>query len=210
MISESQLEQKGCRIVFEKELRTVDRNDKAIFQAVLRNNSYIWEPPVVNTNTPVLQQENEHVLLSDCVDSNKTDVWHLRLGHLNVQAMNQLKSRALNVNFYSSRQRLFFCELCVYHKMKATPYENKGEQALRPRQVICCDVPGPYPWSLHGFQYSVNLICKKTRKGWQESACFKKSDAEAIIKNILSAIDRSGDFVLCLETFTTDHGGEVL
>ena len=37
-----------------------------------------------------------------------------------------------------------------------------------------------------------------------------KSDAEAIIKNILLAIDRSGDFVLCLETFTMDHGGEVL
>ena len=37
-----------------------------------------------------------------------------------------------------------------------------------------------------------------------------KSDEEAIMKYILLAIDKSGGFVLCLETFTMDHGGEVL
>ena len=215
LISEPQLEMKGCRIVSEHGVRTVYKGDRIVLKANLKHSSYIWEPISLPPN--VLQKNSAKILgtrrpnqdialLADAKIENYTDAWHCRLGHLNIQDMQRLKSRAINFDF---QQPLTFCEPCVLGKLKASPYSNQGEKADRPRQILCLDVSGPYPKTHEGFQYAINLMCKFSGKNWVYFGKLK-SDTEVKVRAHIMGSDTTGEPIGVLETITGDHGGEAL
>ena len=141
LISEPQLEMKGCRIVSEHGIRTVSRNGKYIFHATLERNSYVFRPERLHTNSRVYSAE-EVVLVAKPVPENSANLWHLRLGHLNFSDMCKLRSRSTGLVFEGN---ICFCETCVLAKMRATPYQNQGhKQMVAPKQNICYDVSGPF------------------------------------------------------------------
>ena len=51
LLSEPQLELKGCKIVSEGGIRTISRGGKYLFHATLERNSYVWRPPSLPTNS---------------------------------------------------------------------------------------------------------------------------------------------------------------
>ena len=211
---------KGCRIVSEHGTRVcmVYKGDRIVLKANLKHSSYIWEPISLPPN--VLQKNSakllgtrrpnqEIALLADvkiAIHENYTDAWHCRLGHLNIQDMQRLKSRAINFDF---QQPLTFCEPCVLGKLKASPYSNQGEKADRPRQILCLDVSGPYPKTHKGFQYAINLMCKFSGKNWVYFGKLK-SDTEVKVRAHIMGSDTTGEPIGVLETITGDHGGEAL
>ena len=97
LISEPQLEKRGCKIVSEHGIRTVSRNGVYLFHATLEYNSYIFKPTLLPTLLPTssrLLQAEEIVLATSVVPSTSVDLWHLRMGHLIYSDMCKLKSRA--------------------------------------------------------------------------------------------------------------------
>ena len=92
------------------------------------------------------------------VPSTSADLWHLRLGHLNYPDMCKLKNKATSIDFVGEP---CFCQTCVKAKMRRTPFQNKGEMSVAPKQNICFDVPGLFlhQWKatliiIHSMQYA--------------------------------------------------------
>ena len=104
---------------------------------------------------------------------------------------------------------LSFCEPCVHAKMKAIPFQNQGQRATRPRQVICYDITGPYQKTPGGFQYGVHIIDKFSGYPWYQPAK-SKAEAAQIILDHISSMDCTGEPVLATETFVSDAGGEII
>ena len=57
LISQPQLELKGCKIVSEGGVRTISRNGQYLFHATLERNSYVFRPAPRSTNSRVYTSE---------------------------------------------------------------------------------------------------------------------------------------------------------
>ena len=70
--------------------------------------------------------------------SDNTYLWHLRLGHINLDSINRLVKdgplRKLNVDTLS------VCESCLEGKMTKRPFSTKGEISKEPLQLVHSDV----------------------------------------------------------------------
>ena len=117
LISEPQLEKRGCKIVSEHGIRTVSRNGDYLFHATLEHNSYIFRPSLLPTSSRLLQSE-EIVLAATVIPSTSADLWHLQMGHLNFPDMCRLKNKATGIEFVGEP---CFCQTCVLAKMRRTP-----------------------------------------------------------------------------------------
>ena len=80
---------------------------------------------------------------------------------------------------------------------------------MTPKQNICFDVSGPYPLSPESFKYSLNAICKATGKRWRQGGR-NKSDAAPFLQHLIARLNNTASPPGRVETFTSDHGGEVL
>ena len=58
LISEPQLEKRGCKIVSEHGIRTVSRNGVCLFHVTLEYNSYIFKPTLLPTSSRLLQESH--------------------------------------------------------------------------------------------------------------------------------------------------------
>ena len=124
LISEPQLEKKGCRIVSEKGVRTISKGGRYLFHAVLERNSYVFKPHSVSTNSRVMEAE-EIVLVTKETKVTSAQLWHLRMGHLNFQDMVKLKSRAFGMR--DRRRALFLPDLCHGKNEEYTVSESRSE-----------------------------------------------------------------------------------
>ena len=205
LISEPQLEIKGCKIVSEHGIRTISRNGKYLFHATLERNSYVFRPQQLGTNSRLYSME-EVALVAKPVPVDSAELWHLRLGHLNYSDMCKLKGRSTGLAFHGE---ICFCETCVVSKMRAKPFQNQGDKSnIQPKQNICYDVSGPFPPTVEGFIYSFNAICKKTGKRWRGAGRHKSESAD-FLTQLIAKLDNTAIPAGRVETLTSDHGGEV-
>ena len=159
------------------------------------------------TNSQVYTSE-EVALLATTASVGDTNLWHLRLGHLNYGDMCKLKKRA--TGSLLKEKCVFAKYICVLSKMRATPFQNKGHQhSLLPKQNICYDVSGPYPPTAEGYICSFNAICKKTGKRWRGAGKFK-SESVPFLKSLITRLNNTMMPAGKVETLTSDHGGEVV
>ena len=88
------------------------------------------EPTLMENSLVVLEQTND------------TDLWHQRLGRLNVQQIKQIIQKELVTGVKISKVvKLSFCEGCVEGKMHRKPFKPVGEiRSTRKLQLIHSDV----------------------------------------------------------------------
>ena len=89
--------------------------------------------------------------------SDNTYLWHLRLGHVNLDRINRLAKdgplRELNVG------TLPVCESCLEGKMTKRPFSEKGERSKEPLQLVHSDVYGQLSVQTRGgYEYFVTFI----------------------------------------------------
>ena len=92
LISEPQLEKKGCKIVSEHGIHMVSKGGKYMFHGTPEHNSYAFRPNWLPTSSRVLQSE-EVALAASVVPDTSAGLWYLRLGHLNYGDMCKLRGR---------------------------------------------------------------------------------------------------------------------
>ena len=74
------------------------------------------------------------------ISHDDTYLWHLRLGHINLDRINRLiKSGALSQLKLGT---LPVCESCLEGKMTKRPFIGKGLRATEPLELIHSDVCG--------------------------------------------------------------------
>ena len=147
------------------------------------------------------------------VDKDKRkrlNLWHQRLGHLNVQQLKQTvaKCHVTGIDL-SDSDRLDFCEGCVEGKMSRYPFKPVGEiRSTRKLKLVHSDVCGPMSTeSFNGKRYFVTFID-------DYSCCVKvyfirhKSEVLQKFKEFEAAATNEADCKI--GTLRTDNGGEYM
>lgn len=97
---------------------------------------------------------------------SSADIWHQRLGHLNMTGMCRLRMHVCGVVFQEETHKK--CEACLKGKLAAEPYPAaSSSKTTEPLQLIHSDVCGPMPEaSWGGARYLVTFTDDFTRKSF--------------------------------------------
>ena len=144
--------------------------------------------------------------------SNKLDLWHQRMAHLNIGHIKTMLSKDLTTGIDASTCKggnLNFCEPCAESKAHRKPFKSAGAiQSTQRLELIHSDVAGPMKTeSLGGAKYFVTFIddysrCVAVYPMKQKSETLSKfKKFEALVTN---------ETGLTIKTLRTDNGGEYM
>ena len=156
--------------------------------------------------------ESKHVLkvASGAKVTNKTDLWHQRLGHLNETQLREMISQDMVKGIELSKSaELSFCEKCVEGKISRKGFKPSGKiHSTRKLQRVHSDVCGPMPTdSIGGKRYFVTFIDDYTR------CCkvyFMKNKSEVSERFKEFELITTNECGLSVGTLRSDNGGEYL
>ena len=101
------------------------------------------------------------------VRENKLNLWHQRLGHLNVGGIKHLASKALVKGLeIGENEKMELCKGCIQGKHHRLPFPAENEKrATEPLELIHTDLCGPMQQaSIGGAKYFLTFIDDATRK----------------------------------------------
>lgn len=105
-------------------------------------------------------------MLAGCEDTQPLEIWHLRLGHLNQAAIQQLTSRAtgLRIGVAKPHTLSMNCESCLRGSQHRNISHSRGHPASRKLEHIWADIKGPLlDKDIYGFRYFVVFVDEFSR-----------------------------------------------
>ncbi|MCQ7012838.1 DDE-type integrase/transposase/recombinase, partial [Clostridioides difficile] len=206
LISVSKLVMNGYGIAFTNNV-VISMDGQFICSGTMENSLYILKPI-----TPTMQHmeinntSSNHNKRKAPSSMNQTYLWHLRLGHINLNRIQRLIADgplgSLEVENYPT------CESCLEGKMTKRPFKAKGYRAKDVLELVHSDLCGPMTIQARGgYEYFVTFIDDYSRYGYiylmrRKSECFGKfKEFKAEVEN------RQGKSIKSLRS---DRGGEYL
>ena len=200
-------EQLFCISFINNEI-VISRNGLDICYEKLENGLYIlWLTKRSLNNSELFKVEQPKSNKRQNVShSDNTYLWHLRLGHINLDIINRLVKdgplRKLNAG------TLPVCESYLEGKMTKRPFSAKGERSKEPFQLVHSDVFGPLSvQSRGGYEYFVTLIDDYSRYGYVY-LMQKKSKTFGKFKEFMAEDEKK--LGKSLKTLRSYRGGEYL
>ena len=96
---------------------------------------------------------------------NQTHLWHLRLGHINLESIRRIVTGGLLSPL--DVIALPFCEPCIEGKMTMRPFKAKGYRVKEILDLVHTDLCGPMSTSARGgYEYFITLIANYSRYGY--------------------------------------------
>ncbi|RLM60992.1 retrotransposon protein, putative, Ty1-copia subclass [Panicum miliaceum] len=135
---------------------------------------------------------------------SKTNLWHMRLGHMSKLGMAELMKRNLLDGCTSSNMK--FCEHCIFGKHKRVKFNTSVHTTKGTLDYVHADLWGPSrKLSLGGARYMLTIIDDYSRKVWPYFLK-NKDDTFDAFKNWKVMIERQTERKVKL--LRTDNGGE--
>lgn len=158
-----------------------------------------------STEVPKIKEQN---LSMQKREMNNTELWHARLGHLNITQLINLQhheQRLKNVQASDFGN----CDTCSMSKITRKPIRRKS-QTIPAHYVKCefvdSDLLGPIlPHSSHNKSYLLSYVDHATRYVWV-AAIEKKSDQPSVFEELVNKI--STQHHTKLRVLRSDNGGE--
>ena len=174
LISISKLCNDSYSVSFNKTYVSIMKENKVVTCGTLVNNLY-------HINCVVIQVDNVEKSLKRKEPSiNQTQLWHLRLGHINLKRIQRLVSCGPLATL--TLEQLPLCQNCIQGKMTKRSFTAKGVRAQGCLDLIHSDVCGPF--SVHargGYEYFITFTDDYSRYGYVY-LMKKKSEALDIFK----------------------------
>jgi GAG-pre-integrase domain/Integrase core domain len=106
------------------------------------------------------------VFVNSTSDSDNTNLWHMRLGHMSERGMTILSKE--DMLFGQSTGKLDFCEDCVFGKQKMISFSTGVHSTKGTLDYIHSDLWGPscVPSKGNGSRYMLTFIDDFSRKIW--------------------------------------------
>ena len=208
LIYVSMLHEQLFSISFINNEIVISRNGLDICHAKPKNGLYILRPTERSLNNSEVFKV-EHYKSNKCQKfshSDNTYLWHLRLGHINLDRINRLVKdgllRKLNVG------TLPVCESCLEGKMTKRPFLLKSKRSKEPLQLVHSDVCSPLSVQARvGYEYFVTFIDDYSRYGYVY-LMHKKSENFGKFKEFMAEAKKQ--LGKSLKTLRLDRGGEYL
>ena len=137
------LAQQSFGISFNNNKIFISNNGPNLCSTNLEDGLYVLNPyENISYSTELFKVAKPKSNKRQKVDSNlETYLWHLRLGHINIDRINRLAKdgplKELTVGTLS------ICESCLEGKMTKRPFFAKGQRATQPLELVHSDVCGP-------------------------------------------------------------------
>jgi transposase InsO family protein len=202
LISVSCLNKFGYSVTFNK-VFIISKNDKIICQGTLENGLYFLHRNISHSlDTEITEPNHKRVKLS----KDETYLWHLRLGHINLNRIKRLVSDGplsdLKVDDLPT------CESCLEGKMTKRTFSAKGARATECLGLIHTDVCGPMSIQARGgYEYFITFTDDYSRFGYVY-LMRHKSDAFDMFKAFKAEVENQLE--KHIKILRSDRGGEYL
>ena len=214
LLSVSKLVAQGLRVQFNNQgCILVARSGEMIVTAPKVGNLYQLEFKTVNgSSTACVAQA--------AVVQDSMELWHKRLGHLNVKSVKALEGMVGGMQVKKATCDLA-CEACIEGKQARKPFPSDGAtRAAKVLEIVHSDVCGPMKTtSMGGARYFLTFIDDFSRKVWVlvlkcKSEVFERFKAwKALVENesdhkvkVLRS-DNGGEYTSkAFEAFMREHG----
>ncbi|UYV62499.1 SMG1 [Cordylochernes scorpioides] len=144
LLSVSAATSNGCKVTFNRDWCTIERDNTALANGILDNGMYrlhLDDNPQTRTFKANVAKQNH------CKNKNCLMLWHDRLGHRNIESIKKIRNenlaRGLSLNNCSHSTD---CVQCIQGKLTETPFPKKTEyRATETLQLVHSDICGPLP-----------------------------------------------------------------
>ncbi|KAI3457782.1 hypothetical protein Pfo_014445 [Paulownia fortunei] len=200
LISVALLFRQGYYVHFSSMAVDIFLNKVLICKGCLNNDLYVLKP----TDSLLYHTtSNKRIKLSP---TNETFLWHLRLGHINLNRIQRLVRDGplsdLKVEF------LPVCESCLEGKMTKRPFTSKGLRAKEVLELVHSDVCGPISVQARGgYEYFITFTDDYSRYGYVYLMA-RKSEALEKFKEFRNEAEKQ--LGKNIKTLRSDRGGEYL
>ncbi|UYV74758.1 hypothetical protein LAZ67_12000832 [Cordylochernes scorpioides] len=205
LMSVSAATSNGCKVTFNRDWCTIERDNTALANGILDNGMYrlhLDDNPQTRTFKANVAKQNH------CKNKNCLMLWHDRLGHRNIESIKKIQNenlaRGLSLNNCSHSTD---CVQCIQGKLTETPFPKKTEyRATETLQLVHSDICGPLPTnSLSGKRYFITFTDDYSR--YTKIYLLKgKDEAYEKIKDYV--ISAHTEFGKNIQTIRTDNGRE--
>ena len=203
LLSVSKLVSRGLKVHFNKSGCVVwTQEGDMLAMAPMEANLYQMELKKVNG-------AEVSTLAHTSAKHHSLELWHKRLGHLNVKSVRSLQGMVIGLDLGKSPPNVesFECEGCVEGKQARQPFPKDGaSRATKPLELVHSDVCGPMKTlSIGGARYFLTFIDDFTRKVWVYALKTKNEVLERF-KAWKTLVERQSDHNI--KVFRSDNGGE--
>lgn len=157
----------------------------------------------------LFQEHGDRRALSLASLPENLDIWHRRMGHLNVHSLSKLKNGLVSgVHFKESV--IGNCAVCAKGKQFRLPFPKNGHRANEVLEVVHTDLCGPMEEaSLGGSKYYVSFTDDKTRRIF---IYFLEQKSEAQLLNAFNQFHSHAERQTGrkLKTIRSDNGKEFI
>ena len=166
----------------------------------MNNDLYVLKP---TDNLLYHTTSNKRIKLSP---TNETFLWHLRLGHIN---LNRIQRLVRDVPLSDlEMESLPVCESCLEGKMTKRPFTSKGLRAKEVLELVHSDVCGPISVQARGgYEYFITFTDDYSRYGYVY-LMVRKSEALEKFKEFRNEAEKQ--LGKNIKTLRSDRGGEYL
>ncbi|UYV68769.1 hypothetical protein LAZ67_6000770 [Cordylochernes scorpioides] len=205
LLSVSAATSNGCKVTFNRDWCTIERDNTALANGILDNGMYrlhLDDNPQTRTFKANVAKQNH------CKNKNCLMLWHDRLGHRNIESIKKIRNenlaRGLSLNNCSHSTD---CVQCIQGKLTETPFPKKTEyRATETLQLVHSDICGPLPTnSLSGKRYFITFTDDYSR---YTKVYLLKGKDEAYEKIKDYVISAHTEFGKNIQTIRTDNGRE--
>ncbi|UYV73309.1 hypothetical protein LAZ67_10002666 [Cordylochernes scorpioides] len=205
LLSVSAATSNGCKVTFNRDWCTIERDNTALANGILDNGMYrlhLDDNPQTRTFKANVAKQNH------CRNKNCLMLWHDRLGHRNIESIkkihNENLARGLSLNNCSHSTD---CVQCIQGNLTETPFPKKTEyRATETLQLVHSDICGPLPTnSLSGKRYFITFTDDYSR---YTKVYLLKGKDEAYEKIKDYVISAHTEFGKNIQTIRTDNGSE--
>lgn len=198
LISVTKLVESGYSFLFTNKV-VIKLNNKVVAYGVQNNGLYF-----VNAISSLFCVESSNKRKRESVIP--TYLWHLRLGHINIERINRL-ARDGPLNFLKV-ESFPTCEPCLQGKMTKLPFKGKGERNKRVLDLIHTDVCGPLNHNARGgYIYFITFTDDFSRYGYIYLMKHKSESFEKFKEFRNEVENQQGNTIKSLRS---DRGGEYL
>ena len=159
-----------------------------------------------------LKEPEEHVQAISTSTKNEftndsADLWHRRLGHLHMQALNDIQAKGLASGIkFSKGSDAHSCDVCHRGKLTAKPFKEREERSAALLEIIHSDVSGPMRVDSEGgsrFYITFTDDCS----GWCEVYFLKsKSEVFKAFREYKNLVEKQTGCKI--KNFQSDNGRE--
>jgi hypothetical protein len=158
----------------QKRLWIENSDGHPVITATYKKGLYVIDPPKGTEHAyPTIEDNETEVSETSTIpdstratqsrDDKKYELWHRRLSHFSPSILRNLHERTSCTKIPISKQ---ICAICHLANMRNRRNHSLSERKDQKLDLVSIDIAGPFPMSINGYRYFLQIVDNYTRYVW--------------------------------------------